>query len=52
MLEENNTYQRRACRMRWWQLQRLRSNVVQNLTATMDSGLVKIIEKKGRLIDM
>ena len=26
---------------------RLRSNVVQNLTATMDSRLVKIIEKKG-----
>ena len=38
--------------MRWRQLQRLRSDVVQNLTATMDSRLVKIIEKKGGHINI
>ena len=31
---------------------RLRSDVVQNLTATMNSRLVKIIEKKGGHINM
>ena len=31
---------------------RLRSDVAQNLTATMDSRLVKVIEKKGEHINM
>ena len=53
MLEENNTHQRRACGMRWWQFtKRLRSDVVQNLTVTMDSRLMKIIEKKGEHLNM
>ena len=38
--------------MRWWQLQRLRSDVVHNVTATMDSRRVKIMEKKGGHINM